>query len=385
MDLKIFFDSVDELVYDLIKDPNSIFNQLRIHTDKFPEWKSADIALIGLSEDRGNIYTSGIERGADAIRSKLYKLKKGNKSTHIVDLGNLRNGIKIDDTYLRLKEVCEILLEYNIVPVIIGTTHDLDYGQFMAYEKFDKLITVANIDAILDLETNVLHGHNKNHTHQILMHEPNYLFNFSNIGYQSFANDYENVEVLEKLNFENYRIGHVRKNLEDMEPVIRQADMVTIDITAIRISDAPGNPNATPFGLSGEEACQLTWYAGMSNKLSSLGIYEYYPDEDVKGQTAGLIATMIWYFFEGFYNRKSDTNFRGDGFIKYSVTMKDNPIKITFYKHKISEMWWMEVPYPLGKEKFQRVSIMPCSYSDYEIATKGELPIRWINTHAKLI
>ncbi len=45
----------------------------------------------------------------------------------------------------------------------------------------------------------------------------------------------------------------------------------------------------------------------------------------------------------------------------------------------------MEVPYPTGKDKFQRVSMMPCSYSDYESETKGELPIRWISTHAKLI
>lgn len=385
MELKIFFDAIDESVYELITDPNSIFNQLRIYTDKFPDWKSADIAIIGLKEDRGNIYTSGIERGADAIRNKLYKLKKGNQSTRIVDLGNLRNGIKIDDTYLRLREVVESLLEYNIIPIIIGTTHDLDFGQFLAYEKFDKLISVANIDAVLDLESTSHHGHNKHHTHQILMHEPNFLFNFANIGFQSFLNDYENVDVLEKLNFENHRIGTVRKSIEEMEPVIRQADMLTFDITAIRISDAPGNPNATPFGLTGEEACQLAWYAGMSNKLSSIGIYEYYPEDDIKGQTAGVIATMIWYFIEGFYNRKPDTNFKGNGFSKFVVTMKNNPSKIVFYKNKISEMWWMEVPYPSGKDKFQRVSILPCSYADYELATKGELPNRWISTHAKLI
>jgi formiminoglutamase len=45
----------------------------------------------------------------------------------------------------------------------------------------------------------------------------------------------------------------------------------------------------------------------------------------------------------------------------------------------------MEVPYPKGKKVFDRNSIVPCSYSDYEKAMKGELPERWINTQARLL
>ncbi|HSK12544.1 MAG TPA: hypothetical protein VK907_04965, partial [Phnomibacter sp.] len=45
-------------------------------------------------------------------------------------------------------------------------------------------------------------------------------------------------------------------------------------------------------------ACQICWYAGLSNKLSSIGFYEYNPLEDSKGQTASVIATMIWYLVE---------------------------------------------------------------------------------------
>lgn len=385
MDLKIFFDIIDEDVFDTVIDINSFYDAIHVHHEKFPDWKNADIALIGLTEDRGNIYAKGIEKAPDFIRKKLYKLKQGKASYRMVDLGNLRNGVSLDDSYLRLKEVCEILMEYNVIPLIIGSTHDMDIGQYLAYEKFEKLISLVNIDAILDLESLPKTGFHRYHTHQLLIHEPNYLFNFSNIGYQTYLNNVESLEVLEKLYFENYRIGHVKSKIEEIEPVVRQADMVSFDITAIRMSDAPGNPNCTPFGLSGEEACQLAWYAGMSNKLSSFGVYEYYPVEDIKGQTASVIATMIWYFIEGFYNRKSDLNFEGDNFTKFIVTMKNNPHRVIFYKNKYSEMWWMEVPFPAAKSQYLRVSVVPCSYTDYETATKGELPNRWINTHAKLI
>jgi formiminoglutamase len=385
VELKIFFDNVNEPLFETIQDTNSFFHHIYVHSDKMPDWKNADIALMGLTEDRANIYTKGIEKAADAIRAKLYRLKKGTGNYKIVDLGNLRCGLKLEDTYLRIREVCEILMQYNVIPVIIGSTHDMDYGQYLAYQKFEKLISVVNVDAILDLESNNSLGQNLHHTHKILMHEPNFLFNFCNLGYQSFLNEPETLAILEKLYFENYRIGQIKNKIEEIEPVIRQADMLSFDITAIRMSDAPGNPNATPFGLTGEEACQIAWYAGTNNKLSSLGIYEYNPEEDFKGQTASVVATMIWYFVEGFYNRKPDFNFLGDDYSKYNVTMANNPHRIIFYKQKLTDKWWMEVPFPSEKTEFARVSIVPCSYSDYQTATQGEIPNRWINTHAKLI
>ena len=213
MELKIFFDIVDESLYETNTDPGSFFNHIKIHSDKFPDYKNADIAIIGLTEDRGNIYTTGIDKAADTIRRKLYRLKKGACSYRVVDLGNLRNGIKLEDSYMRLTEVCEVLLQYNVIPVILGSTHDMDYGQYLAYEKFERLISVTNIDAILDLDSNSYHGQNMHHSHKILMHEPNYLFNFSNIGYQSFLNDPETLEILEKLYFENFRVSPVQRAL----------------------------------------------------------------------------------------------------------------------------------------------------------------------------
>jgi formiminoglutamase len=65
--------------------------------------------------------------------------------------------------------------------------------------------------------------------------------------------------------------------------------------------------------------------------------------------------------------------------------MPVDPEVITFYKSKLSEKWWMEVPYQNGRERYSRNRIVPCSYNDYQVAIRGEVPERYISALAKLI
>lgn len=386
MDLTILFSPVDESVYRNITSPTSFLKSIRIYSEKMPDHRDAHIALIGLKEERGTLTNSGVTTGADEIRKKLYNLKRGSGAYRIVDLGNLNPGIDLNETYVRISEVCRILLEKNVLPILIGGTHDLDYGQYAAYETLEKLVSFLNVDAMLDLEDKTESGASRQHIHKVLLHEPNYLFSYAHLAYQSYLIDPLSVSILEKLYFEAFRVGQVRTNLQEIEPVIRNADLVSFDVTAIRSSDAPGNANAQPFGLTGEEACQICWYAGHNEKLSSIGFYEYNPNfDDVHKKTASVVATMIWYFIEGYYSRKNESNFKSNDFLKYTVSMPVEPETIQFYKSKFSEKWWMEVPYPTGRERYSRNSIVPCSYSDYQTAIKGEVPERYISTLAKLI
>jgi formiminoglutamase len=386
MDLTLFFSPVEESVYEPITSPSSFCKSIRIYTDKMPSYKDAQIAIFGVKDERGSSYNQGVLHGPDEIRKKLYALKKGSGLYRIVDLGNLNPGHDLDETHTRVSEVCRMLLEANVLPVILGGTHDLDYGQYTAYETMEKLVSLLNVDAFLDLDDKKDSDANQQHIHRILLHEPNYLFSYTHLAYQSYLIDPLSISVLEKLYFEAFRVGQMRTNLQEMEPAIRNADMLSFDITAIRSSDAPGNGKAQPFGLTGEEACQICWYAGQNEKLSSVGFYEYNPAfDDVHRKTASVVATMVWYFIEGYYHRKKDQNFRSNDFLKYVVSMPVEPETIAFYKSKISEKWWMEVPYPAGKERYARNSIIPCSYNDYQTATKGEVPERYISAVAKLI
>jgi formiminoglutamase len=386
MDLTILFSPIDESLYESITSPASFYKNIRIFGDKMPSYKDAHIAIFGVKESRGGENNPGASQAPDEIRKKLYNLKKGNGSYRIVDLGNLNAGHDLDETYVRISEVCRILLENNVLPVILGGTHDLDYGQYLGYETMSKLVSLLNIDAFLDLEDRNGSTPNQQHINKILLHEPNFLFGYTHLAYQSYLIDSTQVAVLEKLYFEAFRIGQMRTSMQEMEPVIRTADMLSFDVTAIRSSDAPGNALAQPFGLTGEEACQICWYAGQNEKLSSIGFYEYNPEQDdAHKKTATVVATMLWYFVEGFYHRKKEPNFKSNDFLKYVAALHAEPETITFYKSKVSEKWWMEVPYAVGRERYSRNSIVPCSYSDYQLATKGDVPERYIATLAKLM
>lgn len=386
MDLTIFFSPLDESLYSDLTTTSCLFKSIRAYTDKMPDHKGAHIALIGIKESRGNKANAGTAEAADVIRRKLYQLKRGTGNYRIVDLGNLNPGHDLDETYVRLSEVCRILLEGNVLPLIIGGSHDLDYGQYCSYETLEKLVSFANVDAFLDLDDHKEGNPGRQHIHKVLLHEPNFLFSYTHLAYQTYLIDPLSVAVLEKLYFEAFRIGQLRTNIQEVEPAIRNADLLSFDITAIRSSDAPGNANAQPFGLTGEEACQICWYAGLNEKLSSIGFYEYNPSlDDAQKKTASVVATMIWYFIEGYYCRKNESNFRSNDFMKYTVSMPVEPETISFFKSKLSEKWWMEVPYNNGQEKYSRNSIVPCSYYDYQTAVKGEVPERYISTLAKLL
>lgn len=384
MDLKLFLSPVSEQLYSGVTSVSSFYKNINVNDESMPDYKDQDIALIGIQDDRGANQPNGFATAADTIRKKLYKLKRGFGRYHILDLGNLANGISIDETYKRMKEVSEFLISKNVLPLFFGSSHDMDYGQYIAYEGLNKLVSVLNIDAFLDMEENT--SNNRMHIQHILLHDPNFLFNYSHLAYQSYLIESKTVEMLEKLYFETYRVGHLRAHITEMEPVIRNADMISFDITAIKSSDAPGSMRPQPFGLTGEEACQICWYAGMNEKLSSIGFYEYDPDmDDASQKTASVVATMIWYFIEGFYNQKDHKEFKLNDYINYVVSMPSTNETIKFFKSMLSDKWWMEVPYPEGNEKFSRNCIVPCSYSDYETAINGELPDRYISTHARLI
>jgi hypothetical protein len=191
---------------------------------------------------------------------------------------------------------------------------------------------------------------------------------------------------MEKLYFDVNRLGDVYGRINMTEPIIRNASMISFDISAIRSSDAGANANASPNGFYGEEACQMCRYAGMNDKLSSIGFYEFNPAFDQNGQTAILMAQMLWYFVDGFYNRKKDFPLQPKSqYLIYRAPLKDNMHELIFVKSKKTDRWWMQVPYPSGKTKNERYHLVPCRYEDYQTAVDGEMPDLWWRTYQKLV
>ncbi len=378
LDLSLFFDSAESSFAPENVPDDALFHQIARNEGVFPDLQQVDIALIGIPEERGTYMNKGTWSGAAGIRMQFYLLKKASSDWRIADLGNLRLGMELEETYFRLREVCETLLVHGVFPVLVGGSHDLMFGQYLAYEQRREPVSVVNVDATLDL-----HGRTASEKHlvDLLTYEPNYLRSFSHLAYQSYLTSADTLAMLEKLSFESYRLGQLRDNIQEMEPVIREADLFCFDITAIKLSDAPGNANAHPFGLTAEEACQLCWYAGLNDKLTSAGFYEYNPLHDQRGQTAEAVATMIWYLLEGYYHRRQDLPIQEGTHTRYTVPISHHDQDLIFYKSKRSEKWWLEIH---QDNQTGNPLVMPCSYHDYKRATGGEIPDRLIHRLARL-
>lgn len=354
--------------------------------EEFPSLEDINIALIGVQEDRRAVNNEGCALAPDYVREYLYRLFQGSYPAKIADLGNIRKGFNIDDTYFAVTTVVAELVRAGIVPVIIGGGQDMTYAVYRAYEKLGQTINMVAVDSAFDLGDADDELSSRSYLSKIILHQPNHLFNYSNIGYQAYFVEQNAVQLMSKLYFDVYRLGQVRANMEEVEPIVRNADTLSFDISAIRHPDAPGNGNASPNGFYGEEACQVVRYAGMSDKLSSIGFYEFNPAFDSNGQTAHLVAQMIWYFIEGYYNRKRDyPTSENPEYTKYRVSIKDHKYEIVFYKSMKSDRWWMDVPYPPNKKiRYERHHLVPCSYSDYQTACREEMPDRWWQTFQKL-
>ena len=93
---------------------------------------------------------------------------------------------------------------------------------------------------------------------------------------------------------------------------------------------------------------------------------------------------MIWYFLEGYSLRKNELNPNVNNCIKYTVSFDDGRNEIIFYKSKKSSRWWMGVPVKSEKNKNIENYFIACSYKDYELAMKGDIPPKWIKTYKKL-
>lgn len=389
MDLSIYFQPVNlsDLDHDNLNE-NSVGKNIEIFSEsgKFPDYTSVELVIIGVVDDRGSIGNEGCAKAVDSVRKYLYRLFKHRSHLNIADLGNILKGDSITDTYFAVSNVIQELVRRQVVPIIIGGGQDLTYANYLAYEKLEQVVNIVTVDAHLDLGKEEDELNSSTYFSKIVLHQPNVLFNYSNIGYQTYFNDSFELELMEKMYFDAYRLGQVQKAIEDVEPIIRNADILSFDISAIRQSDAPGNKNATPNGFYGEEACQLCRYAGISDKLSSIGFYEINPEMDVNGQTAHLAAQMIWYFLEGFTHRQKEMpNPNNSNYTKYVVSLENQKHDIVFYKSRLSDKWWMAVPYPPDKRlKFERHHLVPCAYSDYKTAMLNEMPDRWWQTYQKL-
>jgi formiminoglutamase len=371
MSLETIIDFLEPInIYELSNDEGFKDTQLGRHIDVFeeelPDITNADIVIVGCGETRGTGANYNHTVSPNAIRAEFYSLYHWHKEVNVVDFGNVKTGASLQDTYAALKAVVSELIERKKKVVILGGSHDLTLAQYGAYGSLGKIIEAAVVDSRIDLNIDsVLPA--DNFLMELLCGSPNYVKHYSHIGFQSYMVHPHMLETIDKLHFDCFRVGKVKENIEEMEPVLRNANMLSFDIAAIQNAHAPAN-RITPNGFTGEEACTLMQYAGLSNNISSIGLYGYIPKDDVHQLTAKQASHMLWYVMDGVYKSKQEAELdNANEFNEFHLAFAD--VQTSFLQSKRTGRWWMQLP----DSKY-----IACSQSDYIIAASNDIPERWM-------
>jgi arginase family enzyme len=347
--------------------------------EEFPDMNNIDIALIVVPENRGSI--NHVESSSYLeFRKSFYNLFKGNWKLRISDFGDLKAGNELKDTYFALNDVVSYLLSQSVFPLVLGGSQDLVYPVYQAYESFTKGVNLLCVDSRFDLiDSDGLNINSRNFIGYIIKQDVNHLSNFINLGFQSYLCQNDESHLLEKMLFESYRLGDLRENIKESEPYLRSADIVSFDLSAIKQADAPATSSPSPNGLEAHHTCVISRYAGMSDRVSSFGLFEYNSLKDSTHQTANLISQIIWYFLEGFSLRTGDypsAKTINVNYQKYLIPVKNSNLQFVFYKSKNTGRWWVSSCMEFDKETNYKESVLPCSYEDYLNTISGDIPKR---------
>ncbi|MFT4611315.1 MAG: formiminoglutamase [Glaciecola sp.] len=358
--------------------------KMKIHSTQngIPDLDGVTLAIIGVKENRNDINYMGEELNFDTIRTSLYALFPGNWNTTVADLGDIPAGATIEDTYYALRTIISLLIENNVIPIIIGGSQDLTYANYRAYDTMSPMVNIVNVDSNFDLGDASVEMKNNSFLGKVILEQPYNLFNYSVVGYQTYFNSQEEIDLMEKLYFESYRLGDVTHSINLVEPVMRDAHIVTMDLKSVRASEVGAKQKFSPNGFNGKEICAISRYAGISNKVSSFGIYEFKSTNELDA-TPMLVSQMIWYFIEGFNCRVNDDDFTNANYHqKYNVLIEDD--ELIFYKSIKTGRWWIEIPFlPNVNNKLKKHTLLPCTHDDYKEASHGKIPERWYKAYKK--
>lgn len=379
-DISLFFQPVDDPKMD---NPLRLGNTFQIHSASgFPSLDAKGIAIYFVPETRD----SGGQQPDDTFRTTLYSMFKGSSwKASLYDLGAIQPGENIKDTFHAVKSVNEELIKNNIIPVVIGGGQQLTTALYEAYEGLEQFVNLTTIDHCLDMNPEEKAVHSDNWLQPILLRKPCFLFNYANLGMQRHYNSPKTLELFEELYFDVHGLGQLKSDLKIAEPTMRNTDILSLDLASISTSAMDSRYYDEPNGFSAFEICNLMRYAGISDKLTSFGLFNLSHNAEAS-MTNKLLAQIVWYFIEGYEQRKGDFPIGSKkSYKKFRVHLDELNEEIVFSKSNKSGRWWMEVPYPGStNSRFLRHQSVPCTYQDYQEAMRGEIPDLWWKTYQKL-
>ncbi len=345
---------------------SQIGSKITIYDETFPDLEQADVIIAGCGEYRGGGMASQNFDVANAVRKHFYSLFHWHKNISIADIGNIRIGKKINDSRSAIENVLADLSRKGRKLVLIGGSHDNTIAQSNAFKKLNRLHQIITIDAKIDLDKDSPRF-DDNYLLDLFMQSPNFIKHYNHIGFQSYFVHPEMLETIDKLRFDCFRVGIVKEDMEEMEPIFRDSEMLSLDISAFANAYAPAN-TLTPNGFNGEEMCTLLKFAGLSHTMETIGIYGYDYNKDKEELTAKQLSHCLWYLLDGVYKARQEATFDdNEHFNEYHLAFTE--VQTVFLQSKKTGRWWMKLP---------NDTYIACSYNDYHLASQNEIPERWL-------
>lgn len=386
LDLTDYFNpvSIEKPGFDNLTGNAGFPHNISIFTENNPlkDIREFKVAILGVPDGR-NSPNSGSFNAPDAVRRQLYSLARIPGKTKIVDLGNMKQGVTFNDTLAGLSDILCALLRENVFPVIIGGSSALVTAIDKSFTSLKTRYTLVAVDPRIDYSSSADNPDSFNYLNRIAGNHKSTFSHYINIGYQTYLNDQQVLNRFIRRHSELIRIGDVRQAIYLTEPLFRDSEAAVFDISAVRQSDAPGTAIPSPNGFYGEEICLLSRYAGISDNLKIFGLFDVNPEFDIRFQTTGLAAQILWFFLEGFSQKQYETpalsNSNSGRFIKYHVRITDLEDDLIFVKSNLTERWWIE----LFDEKNGTIYVA-CSHDDYLKANRNEVPDRWVKASNRI-
>src|SRR4029078_1448314 len=106
---------------------------IQVYEEEFPDLLQADLIFVGCREERGARRPRTLLNGPDAIRRHFYQLYHWHSDLRLADIGNIKSGSVLTDTYAALRSVLNELIGLGKTVIILGGSHDLTLAQYHSY------------------------------------------------------------------------------------------------------------------------------------------------------------------------------------------------------------------------------------------------------------
>lgn len=359
--------------------PETLQAHTQFLTSEHTNWLEAPVFLLGFDHKSDNYDT------VNAIRTQFYALNLPHENVTIHDLGNLIPRENTQATAELLGFVINELVSKGKIVIILSESREVAYSQALAYRYFGNKELEDNSEASAVYLSSALDM--KEHTtpssesinYRILNTYPPLYQVLTALGVQKYRLSKSEIDLMHNLNFPLVRYGEIHNQVQEIEPYLREANAVCLDMSCVRHSDSPASSRPSPSGFTAMEICQIGRYIGSSEHISSFCLCEIQKKEDIHGQSCLLSAMVIWYFLEGIYYKKIETpSFENKSFRRFDVKINAGIEQLVFLQSMLTQRWWMEV------RNEHQTRFVPCSQKTYESALLDEIPDLWWQVYYRL-